>query len=203
MTQNIDKIIYINLERRTDRKEQIEHELSQMNLMDKTIHFSAIDTPGRGIVGCTYSHLACLKLAKELGLKNVLILEDDFMFVVDKETLEKNLSDFFNANIPYDVCMISYLLQHTESTEYPCIQKVIDAQTASGYIVNQCFYDNLIELYEDAAPKLDETMEHWLYANDQVWKQLQPISRWYCIERCGKQRAGYSDNSEKYTDYNG
>ena len=202
MTHHIDKIMYINLNRRTDRREQIENELTVMGLMDKSIRFEAIDRPGKGIVGCTYSHLECLKYARDQKWKNVLILEDDFTFTMSKEAFEKNLSDFFETNLPYDVCMISYLLFQSEPTEYPFLTKVNEAQTASGYIVHEKFYDVLIHLYEYFAPILDETMEHWHYANDQIWKHLQPSNQWYCLTtRCGKQRSGYSDNAQCYFDY--
>ena len=203
MSHNIEKIIYINLDRRNDRREQIEQELKTMDLYDKAERFQAIDRPKKGIVGCTYSHLAVLKYAKENNWKNVLILEDDFTFLVDKETFETKLQEFFNANIPYDVCMISYHIQREEATNYPFLKKVIEAQTASGYIVHQDFYDKIIELYEYAAPILDKHMQHWIYANDQIWKRLQPQANWYALEtRCGKQRSGYSDNSDKFMEYN-
>lgn len=201
MSYHIDKIMYINLERRKDRRSEIEHELESMGLMEKAIRFEAIDRPGKGIVGCTYSHLACLKYAREQNWKNVLILEDDFTFIIDKESFEHTLSTFFDSNISYDVCMISYFLQRSRPTEYSFLTKVDEAQTASGYLVHQKFYNKLIDLYEYAAPILDETMTHWIYANDQIWKQLQPVSEWYCLTRCGKQRPSYSDNAQQYYDY--
>jgi glycosyl transferase family 25 len=203
MSENIEKIFYINLNKRTDRREQIETELQQYNLYDKAERFPAIHTPDQGILGCTMSHLAVFKLAKEREYEHVLILEDDFYFIIDSQEFENTLSEFFNAKIPYNVCMISYHIQRSEPTEYHFIKKVIEAQTASGYIIHKSFYDTLINLYEDAVPKLRDTNHHWLYANDQVWKQIQPNSLWYALEtRCGKQRDGYSDNSNKYQTYN-
>jgi GR25 family glycosyltransferase involved in LPS biosynthesis len=149
------------------------------------------------------SHLAVIKLAKERNYKQILILEDDFYFTISKEEFENELNLFFNSNIPYNVCMISYITNKITETEYPFIQKVLDAQTASGYILHNSFYDNLIELFEDAVEKLRETKEHWNYANDQIWKKIQPISDWYILtKRCGKQRDGYSDNTKKYENYN-
>lgn len=198
---HIERIMYINLNRRTDRREEIEQELNSMGLMEKSIRFEAIDRPGKGIVGCIYSHLGCLKYAREQNWKNVLILEDDFTFIVDKETFENRLTEFFDTGISYDVCMLSYVLQQSRPTEYPFLSKVVEAQTASGYIVHQKFYDTLIDLYELFTPILDETMQHWLYANDQIWKKLQPTSEWYCLDRCGKQCPGYSDNAQCYFDY--
>jgi hypothetical protein len=99
--------------------------------------------------------------------------------------------------------MISYNINQSNPTEYTFLQKITDAQTASGYIIHQSFYDSIINVLEGAIEPLRETQQHWIYANDQIWKSLQPISNWYALTtRCGKQRDGYSDNSNKYQEYN-
>jgi glycosyl transferase family 25 len=202
MSKNIPKIFYINLDKRRDRRQEIEKELEQFNLFDKSERFQAFYTPDQGILGCTQSHLAVIKLAKERNYPNVLILEDDFYFIISKDEFENELNRFFNNNIEFDVCMISYHLQQSQPTPYPFIQKVIEGQTASGYIVHNSFYDKIIELYEEAIPLLQQTGEHWNYANDQVWKRLQPNANWYALTtRCGRQRPGFSDNSGKYQEY--
>jgi len=202
MSENIDRIIYINLDKRIDRLQQINDEFKRFNLEDKTERFPAIYHPS-GTVGCGKSHLAVLKLAKERKYKNVLILEDDFHFVVSKDDFEYNLKLFFENVKEYDVCLISYNLNKAESCEFPFLLKLLDGQTASGYLVNQNYYDALINLYEKAIPLLESTGQHWIYANDQIWKQLQAIDNWYCFKtRLGKQKAGFSDNSQTYVDYN-
>jgi glycosyl transferase family 25 len=200
MSSNIDKIIYINLEKRTDRKEEIESELNKFELPFE--RFNAIGHQS-GIVGCGYSHLGVLKLAKERNYKNVLILEDDFMFLVSKEEFENQLTEFFNTVKDYDVCMISYNIQQdADVPEHKFLKKVIEAQTASGYIVNNHYYDKLIQLYETAIPLLEKTGQHWIYANDACWKCLQKIDKWYRFDtRIGKQRPSYSDNSKCFNDY--
>lgn len=194
MSNNIDKIYYINLDKRTDRREEIEEELSKMGLSGE--RYAAIHTPHSGIIGCGYSHLNVLKLAKEQNVKNVLILEDDFEFIVSKDTFEKELQHFFDTIPEYDVCMLSYIVQGSEEVpNNPRIGRVLNAQTASGYIVNGHYLDTLIELYSWAIPALERTNEHWNYANDHVWKQLQPNGKWYYMtNRIGKQRSSYSDN---------
>jgi GR25 family glycosyltransferase involved in LPS biosynthesis len=155
-----------------------------------------------GIVGCGYSHLAVLKAARSLGLKNVLILEDDFEFLVSKSDFQKALSDFFALDIHYDVLMLSYNIQRAQPFN-GIVQRVYEAQTASGYIVNSAFYDRLIDLYETHIPLLEQTGMHWIHANDQIWKQLQgDASAWYAFNtRLGRQRASYSDNSLQFMDY--
>lgn len=200
MSHNIDKIIYINLSKRTDRRQEIEQELNNFSLEYE--RFEAIEEPSFGIVGCGKSHLSVLKLAKERNYKNILILEDDFMFLVSKEEFEQNLSNFFSLNLPFDVCMLSYNLINSTELENNVVNKVVEVQTASGYIVNNHYYDKLIQLYEWALPLLEQTRQHWIYANDQIWKQYQPNDNWYYFKtRLGKQSPSHSDNSEKFEDY--
>jgi GR25 family glycosyltransferase involved in LPS biosynthesis len=144
------------------------------------------------------------KLAKERGYKNILVLEDDFVFILKKKEVYENLRKLFDEKIQFDVCMLAYNNTQTAlPTEYDFLLKTVEAQTASAYIVNERIYDRLIELFEWAAPILNDTNEHWIYANDQIWKKLQndPEVRWYCFkERVGKQQDGYSDNSEQYVE---
>jgi glycosyl transferase family 25 len=202
MSQNLDKIFYINLDKRNDRKDEIEKELTNYNLFNKSERFPAIYTQEQGCVGCSMSHLAVIKIAKERKYKQILILEDDFYFTVSKEEFENQLTIFFDSNISYDICMISYNLNNSTSTEYPFLLKVLDGQTASGYIVHESFYDSLINIYEYAIPQLKETRQHWIYACDQIWKSLQPQSEWFAFNpRCGKQRPSFSDNAKSFVSY--
>jgi len=129
MSTNIDKIIYINLDKRIDRRTDIEKELNDFGLEYE--RFQAIETPGFGILGCGQSHLAVLKLAKERGYKNILIFEDDFTFLVSKEEFENELNKFFDLNIDYNVCMLSYNINKSEETKHDFLLKSIEIITAS------------------------------------------------------------------------
>ena len=203
MSKYIDRIIYINLEYRKDRKEEIETELQNYDLLDKSERFEGFHLLERGL-GCSKSHLAVLKLAKERGYKHVLILEDDFQFLVNKEEFEKQLTSFFESGLKYDVCMLSYILYNTIKEpilECPYVHKLLRAHTASGYIVNGDYLDKLIELYEWSCPLLEETKDYFNYINDQCWTVLQQKDNWFhFIERIGKQRPGFSDNDMMYLD---
>jgi glycosyl transferase family 25 len=199
----INHIFYINLEKRGDRKKHIEEQLKKYDLEFLSERYEAINTPHSGIIGCSFSHLNVLKLARERGYKNVLILEDDFEFVVSKEEFENTITEFFNSQIKYDVLMISYIIQKSEDVaEYPFIKKIIDGQTAAGYIVSCDYYDTLIKLYEETTVLLEKTNAHWLYANDICWKKLQPEGNWYfTTQPLGRQRADYSDNKMCFVNY--
>ena len=190
--------LYINLDKRPDRKKELECELARMGLSGE--RFSAIEH-ARGAIGCCMSHLAALKLAKERGYSNILIFEDDFQFIVDKSTLERNLNAFFSFNIPYDVLMLSYNC-YGKLPYNAVVSKATDVQTASGYIVHERFYDSLIRVWEEGLLKLIETGNSDIYILDQTWKSLQPVSNWYIMEpRIGIQRESYSDLQGKVVSY--
>jgi GR25 family glycosyltransferase involved in LPS biosynthesis len=195
---NIHHAFYINLEAREDRRNEIEEECKRMELTVE--RFPAIKkTPG--MLGCHASHLTVLKKAKEMNYPNVLIFEDDFQFLVDKETFNNQLDAFFKSEIDYDVLFLSYKVMESEPLN-ELVSRATDVQTASGYIVNQKFYDTLIENFEESYKMLETTGKHWLYLNDQCWKSLQKTHRFlYFNLRIGKQRASLSDLTGAYVNY--
>ena len=197
MSDHLAKIIYINLDKRIGKKREMEQELKSHGLVAERFpaHYNEM-----GIAGCTHSHLDVLKLAKERGYPQVLILEDDFEFLVSKEEFEEEMNALYSGP-KFDVCMLSYNLIESEDINTR-FKRDLEAQTASGYIVNHQYYDELIQLYEHALPLLIQTGQHWNYANDQAWKPLQRRDQWICFsKRIGKQRAGFSDNAGIYRDF--
>jgi glycosyl transferase family 25 len=202
MSVNIEKIIYINLDKREDRNTEIVKEFSDMNLPCE--RFTGIVHPASGLVGCGLSHLAVIQLAKDRNYKNILIVEDDFTFKVDKDFLEHQLSLFFDSKIEYDVLMLAYSMSDEHKIDIQnmsSFKKISYAHTATCYLVNQHYYDKLIQLYEWSTTKLIETGHHWLYANDQVWRNLQEKDMWIISStKMGVQRPGFSDNTLRMHD---
>jgi glycosyl transferase family 25 len=204
--ERIGGAFYINLARRSDRRAEVEEELKRIGLSAE--RFEAIERRP-GIVGCGLSHLEVLRTARARGLPNVLVLEDDFQVVVEPAEFWGALEAFFSGPQAddFDVLMLAYYAPAVaavagEGQENGLLVKVLEAQTASAYIVNARMYDRLIELYEWAIPELLKTGRHWDFANDQVWKRLQPASNWYAFKkRLGKQRASFSDTAEQFHDY--
>ena len=186
-------IYYINLDHRNDRKELIEKELNEFKFSFE--RFPAIKD-SFGILGCSKSHLSLLKYAKENNFERILILEDDFTFLVSKEEFYNEINQLLC--IEFDVCMISYNTKILKDSEYPFLKKVIDSQTMSGYIVNQHYYDILIECLEKSCYFLEKTRIVQVYACDIAIKELQKKDNWYqTTKRLGKQRESYSDIEKK------
>jgi len=187
---------YINLDRRTDRRELVVEEFKRIGL--EVERFPAIEyTPGT--IGCNLSHIEVLKLAKARGYESVMIFEDDFEFLVSKEEWNQQISRLPTS---YDVVMLSYnLLQSTPHDE--TFVRVQEVQTTSGYIVQSRFYDTLITRWEEGTRLFKENPEvHWIYILDQYWKALQPSAEWYAFkQRIGQQRAGFSDLAGEFVEY--
>jgi GR25 family glycosyltransferase involved in LPS biosynthesis len=183
----ISKIVYINLERRQDRRQDIEQELATMEL--KGERFNAIYTDP-GITGCNMSHTQVLRDADAANLENLLIFEDDFHFLVDKSTFYKQIEEFFALNIEWDIVLLSYNLFSSEPYN-ELIGRARDSQTTSGYLINKKCFKLLADCIEEATEKLINTGEHWNYALDQAWKVLQKTNDvFYFTTRIGKQREG-------------
>ena len=94
-----DKIICINLDRRSDRWMEVQQQfkkagisverysaidgnpMSWNHVRNKANPLETEDIKFRGVAGCMASHVNIWKMAKEKGWKNVLIVEDDCDFV--------------------------------------------------------------------------------------------------------------------------
>lgn len=198
--ENIDKIFYINLDKRNDRKEQIEKQLFDYGITNYE-RIAAVFHP-MGSVGCGLSHLKVLQIAKERGYKRILILEDDFEFLVSKEEFEKNIEKLKDVN--FEACFLSYnLLDFVQSEEHDFLLRAFKCHTSAGYIINKTSFDMLIKEIQETNHLLEQTGYHWIYANDVVWNKLQKKYIWYCFKtRIGKQRNGFSDITQEYVERN-
>jgi len=187
---------YINLDRRTDRRAEVEKEFADKDLVVE--RFPAVEyTPPT--IGCNLSHIEVLKLARARNYPSVMIFEDDFQFVVSKEQWTHLI-----AQLPetYDVVMMSY--NTIQPSPYNDVfDRVRGAQTASGYIVHSRFYDKLIAQWEEGVELFKQNPGvHWVYLNDQYWKPLQPVSDWFAFKtRIGIQRPGFSDLAGGFVEY--
>ena len=196
----LDKVFFINLDHRQDRLAEIEGELESHGLSHISERFSAIRHETIGAVGCGRSHIEVLKLAKARGYERVLIMEDDFMFTVSKDEFQEKIDKL--DDIEFDVCFLScHLMNFTMLSQHSFLNKVLEAQTASGYIVSSHYYDELINVFSEALPAFEATNCHWLYAIDVVWKPLQVRDNWVCFNpRFGKQRPSYSDCGNTFSE---
>ena len=197
--KDIKYAFYINLDSRPDRREHIEKQLSIVGIHAE--RFSAIQQEN-GAIGCSMSHLKCLKIAQQNNWEHILIMEDDIEFL-NPELFKNQLNKFFKKNIHFDVLLIAgnNLQPFVEIDD--CCVKIHNCQTTTGYIVQKHYYDTFINNYQEGIINLIKNKEkHVLFALDQYWKNLQKIDEWYLIiPPTIRQKEGYSDIEKKHTNY--
>jgi GR25 family glycosyltransferase involved in LPS biosynthesis len=208
----IDIVYIINLDHRTDRWEHINNELAKTNIDISKIHrISAIYEPSIGQLGCSKSHIKTIEefLNTTDDINNALILEDDFMFDVDQNTVNSAFDAFFSVIPHYDIAMLAGNIKSDEILEkHSFITKVIKTHTTSGYLVNKCFAPVLLNNYLEGAELLekhrDQDKSIWIqYAIDDYMNKIVPNYKWYCFSpKLGKQLPSYSDIEQSYCNYN-
>ena len=196
----IDKIYYINLDHRTDRREHIENMLDEVGLMNISNRIPATFNEN-GVVGCVSSHINTLELFIESGLDSCLIIEDD-LTITNKEKFVDNINSIFTNNVDFDVIQISGNHMMILDCEYNFLKRVHDSQTTSGYIISKEFAPILLSNFKESLSLILQYGKRHEYCLDIYWKHLQPISKWYCFRNSlGIQMESYSDIEKRVTSY--
>ena len=197
--QYIDIIYYINLDHRQDRKSNFLGQMDQVGIPQTKIQRIPGILEKKGHIGCTKSHIKTLKTFINSGLDRCIIFEDDFEWIGSPD---KAFANFFDAEVPYDVCMLSGSYGSFEKTQWPFLYKIENAQTTSGYMVSREFAPTLLQNFEEGLRLLEQPeYDHTKYAIDQYWKKLQPQSKWYIFNpKLGKQTSSVSDIQGGYVE---
>jgi hypothetical protein len=206
--ESIDCVYYINLEHRTDRRQQIEETLDALHVpAEKRVRIPGIYTEGFGILGCGLSHKLALETFLASSHSTCLILEDDFQATLDQNYCSYLLRSIFDQKVEFDVVMLAGKIFKEETTHWPFLRKVLDGQTASAFLITREFASKLVDCLGESTVLLkewhDKTGERkHEYCNDIYWKKLQPEARWYItVPKLGLQRESYSDNEARVTNY--
>ena len=198
----LDKIpvMYINLDKRTDRKQYILNELKKIGVEDAT-RFKAIELEN-GALGCSMSHLKCLEIAKKENYEMVLICEDDIQFLYPELFLTQLKLFLDSSFLNWDVAVIAgnNMIPYLPISE--CCIKVTNCQTTTGYIVKKSYYDKLIQNYKEGIQKLLKEPSNNEYKIDKYWFKLQRLDNWYLIIPLTiVQKEDYSDIEKKVTNF--
>ena len=114
-----DKVIVINLDRRTDRMEKLVPQLEKLDIQYEK--FSAVDGKQLGVDPIVAGLQSHLQVMKQITGQRVLILEDDAQFVEDfNEKFEKVIQTlpedwdifYLGALVPKDVGLIRMVNRH-------------------------------------------------------------------------------------------
>ena len=204
ISSHIDAIYYINLKKRKDRNQEFLDNFPEVD-QSKIHRVKAHYYPENGAVGCLMSHITALSMALNDEGENILICEDDFL-IKDMAYCNKMLNLFMDKIKTWDVIMLGQNTIESEDTgietpEKEKIIKILNSQTASGYIIKRSYIPTLLEIYGEDMTEYVRTNEWGNYFTDQSWKVLQPVDNWYSFTpSVGVQRPSYSDIQNGYID---
>lgn len=194
----IDKVIYINLDYRTDRRKSIEETLSCFP-PEKVTRLSAI-RDNVGAIGCSKSHIKALELAYENQWKNVLIMEDDMIWKTkDTSILEELMKNKF------DVIVLGGILVHHN----PETHKLYRCNSTGAYLVSQHYYPTLLQNFRESLRDFSlyvQPRRIWQRRVgrpnpiDMHWHILQARDNWFILSMFHALE-GYSDTINRVYDY--
>jgi GR25 family glycosyltransferase involved in LPS biosynthesis len=192
---------YINLEHRTDRKENIESQLS--NIFPRYERFNAIKH-SNGAIGVGKSQIEVLKKGLNSDKEYICIFEDDFIWELKYEDIKEKLNYIFSRD--FNIVLLSYHfpLIFPKKISIKNLAFFENCQMASGYIIHKRFIPMLLENFEKCVQLMETSYDKSL-AIDQSWKSLQTINnKFFCsLPRLGKQAPSYSDIEKKQVSYGG
>lgn len=206
----IDAILFINLDHRKDRLANIIEQLFNSPVakntpisVEKIQRISAVYNKDRGAAGCAASHIKALDLAIERGWNRIAIFEDDFAWKDNTDYIIKCLQSIDSITIPWNVLLLSTtkLCLHVIQRGPGELQRVQNAQTTSGYIINSKEYiQKLRDSFAESKLQLEKGMSVGQWSIDMYWKRLQTQDYWYSFrDNLGRQIDSYSDVAKYVT----
>lgn len=112
--------------------------------------------PQGGVRGCFESHRLAWRKAKESGLQNVLILEDDVFFTPDWRTYLKDMSRFMNENDDWDCLFLGLTPFRTQKTPWSHVVRLTCGTTTHAYIVSERGLAKQLLPYDEVLKPLDD-----------------------------------------------
>jgi hypothetical protein len=204
MNTNVNMhVMYINLDRRPDRRACVEEELRAVGLVGDNVHrFAAIEAEN-GAEGCTQSHIKCLERAVCENWDYVLVCEDDIRFT-DPGVFVNQVTRVLRTKIPWCVAMLggNVIDPIIRLTGY-CARIVGGCQTTTGYIVRQSYIPTLLDNMRRGLASLRQFPDRRSeFAIDRYWIPLQMQEVWVVLHPpTVTQHDGYSDIEKTHVSY--
>lgn len=180
-----NKVILINLDKRTDRLEDVSKELNQLNIEFERI--SAVDALELDITpkdACRASHIKALEMAEG----NTLILEDDATFMPN---FTDNFTKFIE-NLPrrWDILYLGAYIGHSEPVNNYMVRGLITS-SSHAYSINYNRVSEMLEIVRNNTDHIDVA-----YA-----KEHSRLRAYVAQPTLVKQKPGFSDILLKDVDY--
>lgn len=197
----IDCIYILNLEERVDRYYDTLLALAAVKApLHRVYHYKAKKDGLPAYVGATKNHVDVVEHFCKSGAKHALILEDDFVFLDDRDRVWSTLQQFWNAPPSYDLCFLSLSKYGRREPHTDCtIRSFQPCTTSSGYFIRSDTAPGVLAVIREGMEKMQETGDHHTYCIDRYWSKLPTI---LCLRpKLGFQRPSYSNLTTRVVQY--
>jgi GR25 family glycosyltransferase involved in LPS biosynthesis len=213
----VDKVFYINLEARTDRRSEIENELKTQFGYDRAERFvgiTALDcgfTEGGGIYGCTMSHIYLFRKMIENGWDTMMVFEDDVQLLTSRNSIDAHINSFLDDPKCDILCIGNSCGDNSHYNQH--LKRCYNTQTTSCYVVKKQFIKTLLDCYfkdpsesmtykEEGLREHGPTINHHIGWIDTGWSELQKTHYFMMPqERQLLQRPSFSNIMNKHVSY--
>jgi hypothetical protein len=193
----LDALVVINLASRPDRLAGFSAEMQRLRA--DFVRFEAVAHP-KGIIGCTRSHAACVRMMLEHGWKAMMVCEDDAHFLVDRAELDV-LVDAFLDDPFAEVACLAYN-HHVAEWYNALFLRAIRTRTAASYLLKASIATDLLGIWEHGIEQMEKGEDRKQFGIDVVWWPIQRERIFVIpIRRAAVQAAGYSDVEGARVDY--
>lgn len=100
-----DAIFCINLDSETVRWSEMSERFGQLGIEKLVSRLPAVATPENHHIGCALSHRSVIRQARQRGLSNVLVFEDDAVFRADIDSLLPDVLDELD-DVEWDILFL-------------------------------------------------------------------------------------------------
>jgi hypothetical protein len=192
--QRLDRIVYINLPKRSDRRDGFLREAERLGFVAESFEAIADAIPMRG---CAASHLALAKQTVESGAQAVMVCEDDVRFSAGRRELGL-LVDRFLDDPAAEVLCLDY--RHHAAVAHSALLLRSPKTTLAGcYVVKASIVPLLVDVWERAVESLGHRPDD---SPDYAWIELQGEHVFLIpIRRPANQEPGHSDIRGHYVAY--
>ena len=186
-----DKILYINMPADVDRNNAIIQQFNRWGItnyervegtsvnsmlvpIERYRNFNRFDDKYiRGNLGCSESHIKCIKLAKEKHWERVLIFEDDIEILQDPNKLLNQNTHLLND---WDLLFFGGMVEPEFRNQIVC---------AHAYAVNNTLYDDIIYMARPSGMEIDnfyaKIVQHMSYNHNRIGKyrirKIEPFNQ--------------------------
>lgn len=198
----IDKFIYINLDKRTDRRKHIENELKEYNIPEeKIIRLEAVEHE-KGIIGCAMSHVKASEMFRDSKDEVWCFLEDDHYFTKSLQETNKYINSFldkpeFDVLLGCTCALKGYDIKGTHFT------RAKQSSMTSFFIAKQNISEALIASHKESIRSFGKDGKSKGIHLDHMWYNLMKVFVFVTpyFNPLGAQLEDYSDIRKKKMNY--